>query len=132
MKYSTKYILITAVFIIVAAAITIFWQTSSDKKKYRNEGIKSNALVIDKTTRKYYTRSNGHSQLQIDYCLLLRYEVKNVTPSYLQDAYVKVSYEENLKYNSKDTFQIYYLKNMPTQAKSASYIESNSLFYKWN
>lgn len=132
MKNNNKYFLIIAVFIIVAAAITIFWQTSNDKKKYRKEGIKVNALVIDKTTRKYYTRSNGHSQFQIDYYLLLRYEVKSQMPSYLQEAYVKVSYEENLKYNSKDSFQIYYLKNMPAQGKSASYIENNSIFYKWN
>ncbi|MEI6311950.1 MAG: hypothetical protein WCP57_06810 [Bacteroidota bacterium] len=64
--------------------------------------------------------------------MLVRYEVKNQTPSYLQDAYVKVTYEENLQYNTTDSIQIYYLKNMPAQAKSAAYIESNSLFYKWN
>ena len=129
MKKSTLYLISIAAAVILFSVVATIWQKNSEKTKYKKDGVKVSGVIIDKIFNKYYSSSQGHKQLQIEYYFLVRYEINSnsSTKKTLQDAYARVTYEENLKFNKNDQIDIYYLKSDPSKAQTALFVEKKSL-----
>lgn len=129
MKKSTIYIISIAIAVILFSLLATIWQKNAEKIKYKKDGVEVSAMIVDKIFNKYYSHSQGHKQLQIDYYFLVRYETNSnaSTKKTMQEAYVRVTYEENLKFNKNDQIDIYYLKSDPSKAQTASFVENKSL-----